>query len=55
MVKSGVKYFKHLDLLRIIACICILLFHLGLMKGGYLAVCLFFTLSGYLGCIKNYR
>lgn len=55
MVKSGVKYFKHLDLLRIIACICILLFHLGLMKGGYLAVCLFFTLSGYLGCIKNYK
>ncbi len=55
MAKSGVKYFKHLDLLRIIACISIFLFHLGLIKGGYLAVCLFFTLSGYLGCIKNYR
>ena len=55
MAKSGVKYFKHLDLLRIIACVCIFLFHLGIIKGGYLAVCLFFTLSGYLGCIKNYK
>ena len=49
------RYFKHLDILRIIACISIFLFHLGILKGGYLAVCLFFTLSSYLGCIKNYK
>ncbi len=49
------KYIKHLDILRILACVAILLFHLGLIKGGYLAVCLFFTLSGYLGCVKSFR
>ena len=49
------KYFKHLDILRIVGCISVLLFHLGILKGGYLAVCLFFTLSSYLGCIKNYK
>ncbi|MCR5483268.1 MAG: acyltransferase, partial [Bacilli bacterium] len=49
------KYIKHLDILRILACVAILLFHLGLIKGGYLAVCLFFTLSGYLCCVKSFR
>ena len=55
MENSKSKYYKHLDILRILACISILLFHLGLIKGGYLAVCLFFTLSGYLGCVKSFR
>ena len=54
-METDKKYIKHLDILRILACVSILLFHLGLIKGGYLAVCLFFTLSGYLGCVKSFR
>jgi len=47
-VKS--KYFYELDLIRLIACIAIFLYHLNILKGGYLAVCIFLTLSGYLSC-----
>ncbi|MCQ2452205.1 MAG: acyltransferase [Oscillospiraceae bacterium] len=36
------------DLLRCLACPAVLLFHMQLLPGGYLAVCCFFTLSGYL-------
>ncbi|MBE5933612.1 MAG: acyltransferase [Lachnospiraceae bacterium] len=38
----------YVDLLRALLCIIILLYHMGLLKGGYLAVCSFFVLSGYL-------
>lgn len=56
------KYYVKLDYLRIISCIAIFLYHLNILKGGYLAVCTFFVLSGYLSCksllsdsnIKNY-
>lgn len=33
----------------------ILLYHLNILKGGYLSVCSFFTLSGYLSCISLFR
>ena len=55
MKTKSMKYLKYLDILRIIACISVLLFHLGLIKGGYLAVCLFFTISAYLSTAKNFR
>ena len=29
-----------------------MLYHLNILKGGYLAVCTFFVLSGYLSCIS---
>lgn len=41
-------YNKRLDLLRILFCTAVFLYHLGYLKGGYLAVCGFFVLSGYL-------
>ena len=41
------KYYKYLDILRIFSCIAVFLYHLGYLKGGYLAVCSFFVLSGY--------
>ena len=44
-MKTRVLY---IDLIRAILCIIILLYHMGLLKGGYLAVCSFFVLSGYL-------
>lgn len=49
---KGRKYFYKLDIIRAISCLLILLYHLNILKGGFLAVCTFFTLSGYLRCIK---
>ena len=49
------KYYKYLDIIRIIACIEILFYHLDIIKGGYLAVCTFFVLSGYLGVISAFK
>lgn len=48
-------YYKDLDLIRVIACIAVFLYHLNVLKGGYLAVCIFFVLSGYLSCVSFFR
>lgn len=49
------KYYKNIDIIRVIACISILLYHLNILKGGYLAVCTFFVLSGYLSFVSLYK
>ncbi len=49
------KYYKYLDLIRVLACLAVLLYHFNVLKGGYLAVCIFFTLSGYLSCISLFK
>lgn len=49
------KYYKNIDIIRLLACIAILLYHLNILKGGYLAVCTFFVLSGYLSCISAFK
>ena len=49
------KYYVRLDIVRIIACILIFLYHLNILKGGYLAVCTFFVLSGYLSCVSIFK
>lgn len=49
------KYYKYLDLVRVFCCIAILFYHLDLLKGGYLAVCTFFVLSGYLNVLSGFR
>ncbi len=54
-IKKINSYFKYLDLLRLISCIAVLLYHLGVLKGGYLAVCIFFVLSGYLSCTSAFK
>jgi len=46
------KYYKYIDFIRIIFCVSVLLYHLNVLKGGYLAVCSFFTLSGFLSYIS---
>ncbi len=53
--KEEKTYYKHLDLLRIIFCIAVLLYHMGFLKGGYLAVCSFFVLSSYLSVITSFK
>ena len=53
------KYYKRLDLIRLISCIGVLLYHIGyvygvdILKGGYLAVCTFFVMSGYLSVVSS--
>lgn len=49
------KHYKYIDFIRIMACIAVLFYHIGFLKGGFLAVCTFFTLSGYLSCVTAYK
>ena len=47
--KKGQRaYYYDLDIVRALACAAVLLYHLGVLKGGFLAVCTFFVLSGFL-------
>ena len=51
--KNNVKRtYTYLNIFRIILCLFVLLYHLDIVKGGYLAVCSFFVISGYLSCIN---
>lgn len=54
-MNSSKKYYKDINVIRLLACIAILLYHLNILKGGYLAVCTFFVLSGYLSCISAFK
>lgn len=49
------NYYKKLDILRVISCIAVFLYHLNILKGGYLAVCVFFVLSGYLSVKSGFK
>ena len=48
-------YYKGLDILRVVFCIAVLLYHFGLLKGGFLAVCSFFVLTGYLSVVSQFN
>ena len=54
MIKKT-EYYKKLDYLRIISCIMVLLYHLELLKGGFLAVCTFFALSRILRIYECFK
>ena len=45
------KHYYKIDIIRIIACLGVFFYHLGLLKGGFLAVCAFFVLAGYLSVV----
>jgi peptidoglycan/LPS O-acetylase OafA/YrhL len=47
-VSPGLRYEPGLDGLRALAVVAVLLFHDGRLRGGFLGVSTFFTLSGYL-------
>jgi peptidoglycan/LPS O-acetylase OafA/YrhL/lysophospholipase L1-like esterase len=53
--KKKETYFIGLDILRIFACVSIFLYHLGIIKGGYLAVCTFFVMSAFLSCYSGFK
>ena len=54
-MKNKKIYYRDLDIIRVLSCILVLLYHLNILKGGYLAVCIFFVLSGYLSIISAFR
>ncbi len=49
------KYYKYIDIIRVILLISVLLYHLNILNGGYLAVCSFFVLSGYLSIVSLFN
>ncbi len=49
------QYYFKLDILRIISCICVLLYHLNVLKGGFLAVVIFFVINGYLATYNAFK
>ncbi len=49
------KHYEYLDLFRIMLLISVFLYHLNILDGGYLAVCSFFALSGYLAVISGFK
>lgn len=49
------NHYLGLDILRIISCLVILLYHLNILKGGFLAVCSLFVLSGYLSVKSAFK
>ena len=51
-MKKEKEYFIGLDIIRIVSCALVLLYHLNLVKGGFLAVCTFFAMTGYLSCVS---
>ena len=39
---NGSKFYsKDIDIVRLFACIFVFLYHVGLLKGGFFAVCIF--------------
>ena len=51
-MKKEKEYYLGLDIIRILSCALVLLYHLNIVKGGFLAVCTFFAMTGYLGCVS---
>ena len=49
------EYYIKLDIIRILSCFAVLFYHLNLLKGGYLAVCIFFALTGYLSIKSSFK
>ena len=54
-MKSSKGYLKDISLIRVFACIAVLLYHMNILKGGFLLVCTFFVLSGYLSCASCFK
>ena len=53
--KTARSYNKYLDYIRVISCVAVMFYHFNILKGGFLAVCTFFVLSGYLSCTSAFK
>ena len=45
----------YIELIRLVCCLLVLLYHVGILKGGYLPVAVFFVLSGYFTLFSLWR
>ena len=52
MKRNGKRRYRKLDQIRLYLCLAVFLYHMNLLKGGYLAVSAFFVLSGYLSIVS---
>ena len=48
-------YYSKLSSIRLISCLAVLFYHLNILKGGYLAVCTFLVLTGYLAVTSAHQ
>ena len=55
MKSKNSPYYQDLNIIRVLACLAILLYHLGWLKGGFLAVCLFFVLTSFLAVTSAFK
>lgn len=51
-MSSKNNYLNNIGLVRVLSCVAVFLYHMNILKGGYLAVCVFFVISGYFSCIS---
>lgn len=49
------EHYILIDVIKVIACLAVLFYHFGILAGGFLAVCTFFVLSGYLAVLSASR
>lgn len=54
-MKKSKRYYKYLDIIRVFFCLLVFLYHINILKGGFLAVCSFFVLSSYLSCLSLFK
>ena len=54
-MKEEKNYYVGLDILRVISCIMVLLYHLNILNGGFLAVCTFFALSRIFNMYVSFK
>lgn len=51
-MSSKNNYLNNIGFVRVFSCIVVLLYHMNILKGGYLAVCIFFVISGYFSVVS---
>ena len=54
-MKNGITYYFKLDVIRVLSCLIVILYHLNIAPAGFLIVCTFFVLSGYLEGLSAFK
>lgn len=54
-MKKAKSYYKDINTIRFFSCIAVLLYHLNILPGGFLAVCTFFVLTAYLSVKSAFK
>lgn len=54
-MKKLKSYYKDINTIRFFSCMAVLLYHLNILPGGFLAVCTFFVLSAYFSVKSAFK